>query len=221
MRLTPRQAGFADAALRLLARHGMAAVTFRTVAAEAGMSLGAVQKAFPTKDVMLRVMFARLRDSSAGPAPRGPGGPTVEAWLVERMMSLLPLDAARRAAELQRVSFAERAAFDPAIAAAVAASDHELRVALADMMRDAQANGQLPSSVDPDAAAWAARAFVKGMASQLLYDPAPEYAVRRQCQWVVKTLLQRAISYDTSTAGPEAGSPASGTPASTSSGRCR
>jgi AcrR family transcriptional regulator len=189
MKLTPRQAGFADAALRLLARDGMPSVTFRTVAAEAGMSLGAVQKAFPSKDVMLRAMFARLRETSTGPARNGPGGPTVEGWLVERMMSLLPLDDARRAAELQRVSFAERAAFDPAIAAAVAASDHELRAALAGMIREAQANAQLPSSVDPDAAAWAARAFVKGMASQLLYDPAPEYAVRRQCQWVVKTLL--------------------------------
>jgi AcrR family transcriptional regulator len=189
MKLTSRQAGFADAALRILAREGMTSVTFRTVAAESGMSLGAVQKAFPSKDVMLRAMFARLRETSAGPARNEPGGPTVDSWLVERMMSLLPLDEARRAAELQRVSFAGRAAFEPGIAAAVAASDHELRVALADMMREAQANGQLPTSVDPDAAAWAARAFIKGMASQLLYDPVPEDAVRRQCQWVVKTLL--------------------------------
>ena len=189
MKLTLRQAGFADAALRLLARDGMASVTFRTVAAEAGMSLGAVQKAFPSKDVMLRAMFARLRETSAGTARNEPGGPPVEGWLVERMMSLLPLDESRRAAELQRVSFAERAAFDPAIAAAVAASDHELRAALAGMIREAQANAQLPSSVDPDAAAWAARAFIKGMASQLLYDPLPEDAVRRQCQWVVKALL--------------------------------
>ncbi len=189
MTLTARQAGFADAALRLLARDGMASVTFRTVAAEAGMSLGAVQKAFPSKDVMLRVMCARLRETSAGPARNEPGGPSVEGWLVERMMSLLPLDDARRAAELQRVSFTERAAFDPAIAAAVAASDHDLRVALADMMREAQANGELPSSVDPEATAWAARAYIQGMASQLLYDPVPEDAVRRQCEWVVKTLL--------------------------------
>jgi AcrR family transcriptional regulator len=189
MELTPRRAAFADAALRVLARDGMASVSFRTVAIEAGMSLGAVQKAFPTKDIMLRVMFARLRETSPGPARSVPGGPTVEGWLVERMMSLLPLDEARRNAELQRVSFAERAAFDPVIAAAVAASDHELWDALAEMMRQAQASGHLPASVDPEAAAWAARAFIQGMANQLLYDPAPEDAVRRQCQWVVKTLL--------------------------------
>ena len=189
MDLTARQAEFADAALRQLAREGLGAVTFRTVAAEAQMSVGAVQKAFSSKDLMLRVMFARLRETTAGPARFESGGPTVRTWLVERMMSLLPLDVPRRAAELQRVAFAERAAFDPEIAAAVATSDHELREALAGMMRQAQADGQLPTSVDPDATAWAARAFVQGMATQLLYDPAPEESVRRQCLWVVETLL--------------------------------
>ena len=190
MDLTSRQAEFADAALRLLARDGMDAVTFRTVAAEAQMSLGAVQKAFPSKNLMLRVMFARLRETTAGPARFESGGPTVRTWLVERMMSLLPLDVPRRAAELQRVAFAERAAFDPEIAAAVTASDHELRDALAGMIRQAQGDGQLPTSVDPDAVAWAARALVKGMATQLLYDPAPEASVRRQCRWLVEALLR-------------------------------
>lgn len=189
LELTPRQAEFADVALRLLTRGGIGSVTFRTVAAEAGMSLGAVQKAFPSKDLMLRVMVARLRETSDGLVRLEPGGPTVEAWLVERMLSQLPLDEPRRAAELQRVVFAERAAFDPDIAAAVAASDHELREALAELLRQAQAAGQLPASVDPDAAAWAARAFIQGMAGQLLYDPAPEESVRRQCEWVVQNLL--------------------------------
>jgi len=167
----------------------MGSVTFRTVAAEAHMSLGAVQNAFPSKDVMLRVMFARLRETASGPARIEPGGPSAGAWLVERMMSLLPLDEPRRAAELQRVSFAQRAALDPEIAAAVAASDHELRTALAGMLRQAQADGQLAASIDPEAAAWAARAFIQGMASELLYDPSPEESVRRQCLWVVDTLL--------------------------------
>ncbi len=189
LELTPRQAEFADVALRLLTREGIGSVTFRTVAAEAGMSLGAVQKAFPSKDLMLRVMVARLRETSDGLVRLEPGGPTVEAWLVERMLSQLPLDEPRRAAELQRVAFAERAAFDPDIAAAVAASDHELREALAELLRQAQAAGQLSASVDPDAAAWAARAFIQGMAGQLLYDPAPEESVRRQCEWVVQNLL--------------------------------
>lgn len=190
MELTARQAEFADAALRLLAREGMAAVSFRTVAAEAGMSLGAVQKAFPSKDAMLRIMFARLRATASRSAMVEPGRPTLRAWLVDLMVSVLPLDRPRRAAELQGAAFAERAAFDPVIGAAVAASDHELRDAIARLVGRAHAEGEVPTSVDPDAAAWAVLAFLQGMASQLLYDPAPEDAVRRQCQWVVDAILQ-------------------------------
>ena len=107
------------------------------------------------------------------------------------MVSVLSLDGPRRAAELQGAAFAERAAFDLVIAAAVAASDRELRNAIARLVHRARAEGEVPASVDPDAAAWAVLSFLQGMASQLLYDPAPEDAVRRQCQWLIDSLLRR------------------------------
>lgn len=196
MEVTPRQAEFADAALRVLARGGMAAVSFRTVAAEAGMSLGAVQKAFSSKDVMLRAMFARLRAVAAAPALAEPGRPTLRRWLVELMLTVLPIDEARRAAELQGVAFCERAAFDPALAEAVTASDRELRHMLASLVRRARAEGEVADAVDPDAIAWAVLAFMQGMASQLLYDPVPESIVRRQCEHVVEGLLHGRASGD-------------------------
>lgn len=189
MQLTPRQTEFADAALRVLVREGMGAVSFRTVAAEAGMSVGAVQKAFPTKDEMLRAMFARLRATASAPVLSEPGRPTLSGWLVDLMVAVLPLDAARRAAELQGAAFAERAAFDPVIADAVASSDRELRAAIAGLVNRARAEGEVPGSVDADAVGWGVLAFMQGMASQLLYDPAPEDDVRRQCEWVVDGLL--------------------------------
>lgn len=61
MSLTPRQAELADAVLGLIAREGIAGVSYRAVAAESGWSLGAVQKAFPSKGEMLSAAFARLR----------------------------------------------------------------------------------------------------------------------------------------------------------------
>lgn len=194
MEVTPRQAEFADAALRVLARGGMAAVSFRTVAAEAGMSLGAVQKAFSSKDVMLRAVFARLRAVAAAPALAEPGRPTLRCWLVELMLSVLPLDEARRAVELQGVAFCERAAFDAALAEAVTASDRELREALASLVARARAEGEVTDTVDPEAVAWAVLAFMQGMASQLLYDPVPEETVRRQCQRIVESLLPHAAT---------------------------
>ena len=189
MELTPRQAEFADAGLRLLARDGMAAVSFRTVAAEAGMSLGAVQKAFPSKAVMLASMFSRLRATASAPVLADPGRPTLRAWLVTLMVAVLPLDEARRAAELQGAAFAERAAFDPDIAAAIATSDDEMRTGLAQLVQRAQSEGEVDESVDPDAAAAALLALMQGMATQLLYDPKPEAAARRQCAWIVDAIL--------------------------------
>ena len=54
------------------------------------------------KDVMLRAMFSRLRDSAAAPALAlaEPGRPTLRGWLMELMVATLPLDEARRAADL-------------------------------------------------------------------------------------------------------------------------
>lgn len=190
MELTPRQAEFADAALRLLARDGLSQVSFRTVAAEAGMSLGAVQKAFPSKDVMLRAIFARLRETASSPALASPGRPTLRSWLVELMISVLPLDQPRRDAELQGAAFVERAAFDPEIGSAVAESDRELRAGIARLVLRAKGEGEVPASVDPEATAWAVLTFMAGLSSQLLYDPLPCDAVINQCQHVVDALLR-------------------------------
>lgn len=93
--------------MRLLAREGMTAVSFRTVSAGPDMSPGAVQKAYPSKDVMLRVMFARLRETASRQSLVEPGRPTLRGWLVDLMVSVLPLDGPRRAAELQGAAFAE------------------------------------------------------------------------------------------------------------------
>jgi len=187
--LSPRQAEFADAALRLVARDGLSAVTFRSLATEAGMSLGAVQKAFPSKEQLLRAMFGRLRETASLPALGEPGRPTLRDWFVALMVTVLPLDAPRRAAELQGAAFVERAPFDAEIGMAVAASDQELRAAFASLVRRAQAEAEVPASIDPDATAWAVLAFMQGMASQLTYDPVAEEAVRDQCRLIVDALL--------------------------------
>lgn len=189
MDLSPRQAQFADAALALLAREGMPAVTFRTVASEAGMSLGAVQKAFPAKDAMLAAMFQRMRETAAAPALGEPGRPTLRGWLVDLLASILPFDEPRRAAQLQASAFAERAAFDRAIGGAIAASDRELIGSLAGLVRRGIAEGEVPPTVDADAAARSWLALAQGLAAQLLYDPRDQDAVRRDAEYAIGRLL--------------------------------
>jgi AcrR family transcriptional regulator len=176
--LTPRQIELADAALRIVARQGMRAVTFRSVAAESGWSLGAVQKAFATKVDLHAAMFARLR-GSVGPAPtHEPGRPTLHAWLVELVASVLPLDERRRDLELQGAAFAELAAHDPEIAGVIAVDDRRLLGLLEGLVRRGQAEGEIDGSLRADAVAWAVLAILQGAASQLLYDPRTESEVR-------------------------------------------
>lgn len=190
--LTSRQEQFADAALALLAREGMAAVTFRAVAAEAGWSLGAMQKAFATKAELDRAMFSRLRESGVALPPTEPGRPTLRGWLVELFLSVMPLDERRRALELQGAAFAERAAYDARIGAAIAASDGEIRESIARLVRRAQGEGEVAAGVDPQAVAVLMLALAQGLATQLLYEPRPEDAVRELLSRAVGALLADA-----------------------------
>ena len=124
MELTDRQRELAEVALGIVAADGMAAVTFRSVAAASGWSLGAVQKAFAAKDEMYAAMFATLR-ATEGVGPRNPPGqPTVQAWLTELVLTILPLDDRTRALTIQGAAFAERAAQDSAVGAAIATSSN-------------------------------------------------------------------------------------------------
>ena len=191
MELTDRQRELAEVALGIVAAEGMAAVTFRSVAAASGWSLGAVQKAFAAKDEMYAAMFATLR-TTEGVGPRNPPGqPTVQEWLTELVLTILPLDDRTRALTLQGAAFAERAAQDPAVGAAIATSDHELRGLLAALIAKGQADGEIPDSVSPATAAWGLLALAQGAASQLLYDRVDEQALTALVRASVAALLHR------------------------------
>lgn len=189
MDLTPRQSELADAALRIVAREGMAAVSFRSVAAESGWSLGAVQKAYATKDALVLAMFARLRAVAAvGPAAE-PGRPTLHAWLLELLMAILPLDQARRDLQLQGAAFAERAAYDPVVGQAIASSDNDIRTLLGALIDRAITDGEVAATVNQERVAWAFLAIAQGAATQLLYDPTDEATIRERASWAIAQLL--------------------------------
>lgn len=190
MDLTARQADLADAALRIIAREGLQAVSFRAVAAEGGCSLGAVQKAFPSKDLMLTAAFARVRERAAPLPPGEPGRPNLHDWLVALLVAILPLDERRAAAQRQGDAFAQRALTDPEVAAAIASSDDEVRGLLASLVARARSEGEVPAHVEPHDVAWAVLALVQGLAAQLLYQPRPEAEIRPRLAAVVEMLLR-------------------------------
>ena len=103
-----------DALIRVVVDRGLDAVSIRTVAREAGVSIGAVQHHFPTKDDLLLAGYARAIDqvvARAATLPTEPAG-YVRALLRE----LLPLDP-RRDAELRvALAFTARSVHSPRLA---------------------------------------------------------------------------------------------------------
>lgn len=188
--LTPRQSELADSALRIVARDGMEALSFRAVAAEAGCSLGSVQKAFPSKERMLSAAFLRLRQTAAPLPPGEPGRPQLKDWLVALLLGILPLDQARRDAQRQGEAFAQRAETDPDIATAITESDSQVRGLLASLVARARSEGEVPEDVDPDVTAWAVLALAQGLAAQLSYEPQPESEIHKRLDATITTLLR-------------------------------
>lgn len=189
MELTDRQMELADAGLRIVASRGLGAVSFRAIASESGWSLGAVQKAFPSKDELLAAMMHRMRVTAATAAFADPGRPTLHRWLTDLLISLQPVDEGRRDTMLRAIAFDHLAHHNQRIARAIAASDEVLRRDLASLMRKAQKSGELSPDLDVDVIAGLFLALAEGMASQLLYDPVPAEEARRRADYAVARLL--------------------------------
>lgn len=190
-----RVAEFADAALRIVERDGLAAVSFRSVAGEAGWSLGAVQKAFDTKNDLLYAALLRAQDRAQHQADfdpgAAPGEPDLATWLSALVRATLPLDAERRAAVLVGSAFAERAPFDPRVAAVLTEREADLRGQLARLFARGVRDGEVAPGLDLDATAAAVLAFAAGLAGRLLYDPWPAERVEATVEQSVRCLLGR------------------------------
>lgn len=142
----------ADALFRIAAREGLDGVSMRTVATEAGFSLGAVQRYFQTKDEMLRFAFERAADAARArlAAIRAAPGRTFPEELRRAMLAYLPADESRLAEARIWAAFHAEAAIRPAFAAALNELDAEARANLRTAIALAQRAGELPADRTPD-----------------------------------------------------------------------
>ncbi|MEU8081968.1 TetR/AcrR family transcriptional regulator [Catellatospora citrea] len=123
-----RRRHIVESLLRITGKHGLDAVSLREVAHEAGVSMGAVQHYFATKDEML--LFAlrhwlslsvhdrfteRVRDRLVRESA-GDSAAVLRAIAAE----YLPYDEAGRSEALVAIAFLSRAAVAPALATALA-----------------------------------------------------------------------------------------------------
>lgn len=178
----------AAALLRVAAERGIGAVSLRHVAAEAGVTSGMVQHYFSTKDEMmifaLRIISenvaARMAVDAEPEADTGRGRNPAGALVRKLLVQLLPFDEQRGIEGKVALGFHAYAATNPSIAEALRKDNAALRTHLADLIRAAQSDGDIPADRDPLPTATALLALVEGLGVHVfgdLYDAAEALAV--------------------------------------------
>ncbi|MEO6880840.1 MAG: TetR family transcriptional regulator C-terminal domain-containing protein, partial [Mycobacteriaceae bacterium] len=92
-----RRVAIAEAAWRVVLRHGVAGVSVRTVAGEAGLATASLRQAFPTQDALLTFCFELVLDRAAEriASTEVAGGARERAE--QALLQVLPLDEERHA----------------------------------------------------------------------------------------------------------------------------
>lgn len=170
---TLRRTQIADALVRLAGREGLHAVTMRSVAAEAGVSLRLVQYYFQNKEHLLigalrhleRQSHHRWEQRLSGLPDPPPPRAVVEAFLLEA----LPTDDPSRVFHLVGTSYAVLAMTDPQVAEQpfIRGVDR-LEQQLTDTLTRARTAGTLAPDADPALEATRLIALTNGLGTSLL-----------------------------------------------------
>ncbi|MCD9195145.1 TetR/AcrR family transcriptional regulator [Streptomyces albireticuli] len=160
------------AAFALVSEEGLEGMTVRDVAARAGVSVGAVQRCFPSKEEMMASVVedmnarvsARVQGRIADSAD--PGSATT--MLRHTLAGILPHDEPTLAESRAWLAFAAHAAVTPALAAVQREQYDGLAELVALLLRTAQASGDVRPGTDTDGEADALIALADGLGMQVL-----------------------------------------------------
>ncbi|MEU4605342.1 TetR family transcriptional regulator C-terminal domain-containing protein [Kribbella sp. NPDC023972] len=100
-----RRREVAGALMRVVARQGLADASLAAVAAEAGVSVGLIQRYFSTKRDLLRFAFEYVEARAVERLDRVPSDGPVRDVVYAKLETLLPLDEERRAESSVWVGF--------------------------------------------------------------------------------------------------------------------
>ena len=144
-----------EALWRVTTRDGLAAVSFRDVAAEVGVSVRQIQYYFGTKAKLLHEAIQMLGERVVGRslehiAAAGPE-PTQRALLRAAINGSLPTDDESRTHTLLFFSFYVAAMTDPTLSSAESLSSPRWTVPFAaELIRKARQEGETRADIDPD-----------------------------------------------------------------------
>ncbi|MER7580300.1 TetR/AcrR family transcriptional regulator [Kitasatospora sp. NPDC097691] len=180
-----RRSEVSEGVWRVLSTRGFEGLTLRAVAAELGASTGLLTHYFPNKRALLSHALEELdrrsgeRPRRTAPADGSPPPPAGLPRLRAALLDVLPLDADAAAGNRIWVGSWDHALADPQLADAHAGRYARSRVALTEIVADAQRLGELPAQADPAEVAAGAQAFVLGLVVQALFAPG-EFPPERQ-----------------------------------------
>lgn len=163
-----RDRQIAEAAMRVLASEGLAALSVRKVAAEAGIATASLRRAFPDQDALRQFCLEHIRASATRriTALEGEGSPLVLAALAE----LLPLDEQRRIELTAHLQLGTLALTDKPLRPILDRFNAELRTLCAGLIAELDRTGAVSDEFDHAAEAARLHALVDGVALHLLWD---------------------------------------------------
>jgi AcrR family transcriptional regulator len=181
-----------DALLRITARGGLGAATFREIAAEAGVSVRLVQYYFGTKADLLHAANRRVAERAT---PRivqrvrrlGPDAPP-DKIVRTVVRSFLPRDDASRETMLLFYAFFTEQMTNPALARGEAADiAGSISTLVANQIRRAQDAGTASSDLDPELEAW----FLVGALPNIAAGVIVHYLTLRQADKILTYAIDR------------------------------
>ncbi|WP_226829346.1 TetR/AcrR family transcriptional regulator [Brevibacterium sp. Marseille-P9724] len=171
--LTDAQAAIADAAITVIAERGFDVVSVRSAAAAAGMSPGAVQYHFPSRQRLLQAAFQRSvqrQDARVLAADRDVSSKR------SPLRELLPIGPEQREDALAWVAFGAAASTRPWLAELYRRELDSFREKLEEAFASGVESGELRADLDVSLAARLVTALVNGLTLDYINSPGTEPA---------------------------------------------
>ncbi|WP_176731624.1 TetR/AcrR family transcriptional regulator [Micromonospora rhizosphaerae] len=165
-----------DAARRCFLRDGFHNTSMQDVIAEAGLSVGAVYRYFPSKNDLItsiaESVVGRAEEVFAELARHDPPLPLIEA--LDRALAYVDTQTGEDGVLRLAIQVWSEAQRDPSLAEFVAATYTGLRRHYASVVRRAQQAGEVPADADPEAVGAALFGLVPGYFMQRMLTGSPD-----------------------------------------------
>ncbi|WP_157253619.1 TetR/AcrR family transcriptional regulator [Nonomuraea typhae] len=182
-----RRRHIAEAVCDLIERHGPEGATLREVAEQAGVSMGAVQRCFATKEEMLvfalRHVTERITEHGKADIAASGTGQSAATLLTATLRSITLVEAHQRRDAAILAAFTAHAAATPSLAAVLRQAHAQTRALLVWLIRYGQQTREFRTGLDAEQAADTLLPLAEGLTALALvghHGATPAHATLRR-----------------------------------------